>query len=72
MLVATIQNLVTRSLCSYGETVRRTDIQADKQFLDYANYCVKSGTAVAQWLRYCTTNRKVAGSIPDGVSGIFH
>jgi hypothetical protein len=22
---------------------------------------------VAQWLRYCATNRKVAGSIPDGV-----
>jgi hypothetical protein len=28
-------------------------------------------TAVAQWLRYCTTNRKVAVSIPDGVIGIF-
>jgi hypothetical protein len=24
------------------------------------------GTAVAQWLRYCATNWKVAGSIPDG------
>jgi hypothetical protein len=24
------------------------------------------------WLRHCTTNRKVAGSIPDGVIGIFH
>jgi hypothetical protein len=24
-------------------------------------------TAVAQWLRYCATNQKVAGSIPDGV-----
>jgi hypothetical protein len=22
---------------------------------------------MAQWLRYCATNRKVAGSIPDGV-----
>ena len=29
------------------------------------------GTAVAQWLRRCTTNRKVAGSIPAGVSGFF-
>jgi hypothetical protein len=28
--------------------------------------------AVAQWLRCCATNRKVAGSIPDGVTGIFH
>ena len=26
------------------------------------------GTAVAQWLRCCATNRKVAGSIPDGVT----
>jgi len=30
------------------------------------------GTAVAQWLRCCATNRKVAGSIPAGVIGIFH
>ena len=30
------------------------------------------GTAVAQWLRCCATNRNVAGSIPDGVIGIFH
>ena len=27
--------------------------------------------AVAQWLRCCVTNRKVAGSIPAGVSGFF-
>jgi len=26
-----------------------------------------SGTAVAQWLRCCATNRKVAVSIPNGV-----
>ena len=29
------------------------------------------GTAVAQWLRCCATNRKVAGSITAGVSGFF-
>jgi hypothetical protein len=29
------------------------------------------GTAVAQWLRCCATNRKVAGSIPTSVSGFF-
>jgi len=28
-------------------------------------------TAVAQWLRRCTTNRKVVGSIPAGVIGFF-
>jgi hypothetical protein len=26
---------------------------------------------VAQWLRFCATNRKVAGSIPDGVTEFF-
>jgi hypothetical protein len=30
------------------------------------------GHTVAQWLRHCATNRKVAGSIPDDVTGIFH
>ena len=30
------------------------------------------GTVVAQWLRRCATNWKVAGSIPAGVIGIFH
>jgi hypothetical protein len=27
---------------------------------------------VAQWLRHCATNWKVAGSIPDGVTEIIH
>jgi hypothetical protein len=34
-------------------------------------YCLYWGTAVAQWLRYCATNGKVAGLIPDSVMGIF-
>jgi len=41
-----------------------------KVLLSYFNTI--KGTAVAQWLRCCVTNRKVAGSIPDGVIGIFH
>jgi hypothetical protein len=28
-------------------------------------------TAVAQWLRCCATNQKVAGSIPNGVVEFF-
>jgi hypothetical protein len=28
--------------------------------------------AMAQWLRHCATNRKVAESIPDGAIGIFN
>ena len=42
----------------------------------YSNILIKPllpvGTAVAQCLRCCATNRKVAGSIPDDVIGIFH
>ena len=34
-------------------------------------YSMYTGTAVAQWLSCCATNRKVAGSIPAGVSGYF-
>jgi hypothetical protein len=30
------------------------------------------GTRWRGWLRHCATSRKVAGSIPDGVIGIFH
>ena len=30
------------------------------------------GTLWRSWLRHCATSRKVAGSIPDGVIGIFN
>ena len=30
------------------------------------------GTRWRTWLRHCATSRKVAGSIPEGVIGIFH
>jgi len=30
------------------------------------------GDTQRNWLRHCDTSRKVAGSIPDGVIGIFH
>jgi len=38
------------------------------------SYCpiLEVGTAVAQCLSRCATNRKVTGSIPDGVIGIFY
>jgi len=43
--------------------------------LRFVSYCyillTKLGTAVAQWLRCWVTNRKVAGSIPGGVSRFF-
>ena len=30
------------------------------------------GTRWCSWLRHCATSRKVAGSVPDGVTGIFN
>jgi hypothetical protein len=36
-------------------------------------YCAGTeATRWRSWLRHCATCRKVAGSIPDGVIGIFH
>ena len=40
--------------------------------LFHYNTVSQKGTAVAQWLRCCSTNWKVTGSTPDGVIGIFH
>ena len=40
--------------------------------LMYVCMCIHMGTAVAQWLKCCATNRKVVGLIPAGVTGIFH
>jgi hypothetical protein len=31
----------------------------------------KLGSGVAQWLRYCASNREVLGSIPSGAAGDF-
>jgi len=39
--------------------------------MQYVGENIYMGTAVAQWLRWCATIRKVAGSIPAGVSGFF-
>ena len=38
-------------------------------FIILHTYTDKTVTALAQWLRCCATNRKVAGSIPAGVIG---
>jgi len=40
-------------------------------FVFFVRYWRAPVTAVAQWLRCCATNLKVAGSIPAGVSGFF-
>jgi hypothetical protein len=44
-------------------------IQGDKNL---HRYSCQVGHAVTQWSRHCAINRKVAGSIPNGVIEIFH
>ena len=53
-------------------------LSKEKNFIErlvqmcFAIHCSSgTSTVVAQWLRCCATNRKVAGSIPAGVIGIF-
>ena len=44
----------------------------DASNFSYIYIYIYGGTAIAQWLRCCSTIRKVAGSIPAGVSGFFY
>ena len=46
----------------------RDSLKVNNPIYNYYNL----GTAVAQWLKCCATNRKVAGSIPAGIIEIFH
>ena len=70
--------LGTRSVvCFMPWTSRYVCIYYNVIFIQHQhNYLLRLymrwGTAVAQWLRCCAPNRKVAGSIPAGVIGIFH
>ena len=43
-----------------------------RQFILYGLFTERGGTRWRSWLRHWVTSRKVAGSIPDGVVGIFH
>jgi len=52
---------------SYRGKVYVTDINSFTSYTDSSR-----GTAVAQWLKCCASNRKVSGSIPAGVSGLFN
>ena len=59
--------------CEFEPNFRRNPFGAEAIINKIYNGVLSTyGTAVAQWLRCCATNRKVAGSIPGGVIGIFH
>jgi hypothetical protein len=66
--------LYKQDICS--EESRKNHIRLQVKMLVAPNFSKSRihynvGTAVAQWLRYCATNQKVAGSIPDGVMEVF-
>jgi hypothetical protein len=42
-----------------------------EELMNYKEHFQNTGGAVMLWLRHYATNRQVAGSIPDGVIGIF-
>jgi hypothetical protein len=66
-------NLPNQDICPIDDRLftRKNDDTADLLIIRNVKPCNR-GHTVAQWLRHCATNRKVAGSIPDGVIGIFH
>jgi hypothetical protein len=45
-------------------------LSSGKKIVKRRHLC--GGTRWRSCLKHCATNRNVAGSIPDGVSGIFH
>ena len=47
-------------------------LSCDDLYLPKHLILLGGGTRWRSWLRHCATSRKVAGSIPDGVIGIFH
>jgi len=66
-------NDIKKSLCHRKYTAPFTNVNRQMWFREItADYPKNHGTAVAQWLMCCAKNRKVAGSIPAGVIGIFH
>jgi hypothetical protein len=63
--------LVSGRLDFFLQNTSVSRIHIDALFI-VRNIYARGPLMVAQWLRYSATNRKVAGSIPDGVIGIFH
>jgi len=55
-------------------TLQEHDDDDDDDDDDYEislNFTIRWGTRWRSWLTHCATSRKVAGSIPGGVTGIF-
>jgi hypothetical protein len=63
----------TGILAGKGKAVlrRKQELPANGLFLLQNYETTRGPLMVAQWLRYRARNRKVAGSIPDGVNWNF-
>jgi hypothetical protein len=57
-------------LCKHSKIAKVQDVVSKTICFSYYN--CKGGNAVMQWFRHRATNQKFTGSIPDGVTGIFH
>jgi len=55
-----------------GRSLVRSQLVSLEFFMDIKSFRSVWGARWPSWLRHCSTSRKVAGSIPDGVIGIFH
>jgi hypothetical protein len=53
---------------SLGQLSRSNDDAARVSSFSFYPYCKGP---LPSWLRHCATSRRVAGSISDGVSGVF-
>ena len=74
----TFPTLLHSILCSYdiphqitmvSKTLLSNELEAASSEVPTA---LLRGARWRIWLRHCATSRNVAGSIPDGVIGIFH
>ena len=68
-----------RDASSGDKTIRRSittplgcSARAGGLFKEQIPHSATSSTWWRSWLRHCATSRKVAGSIPDGIIGVFH
>jgi hypothetical protein len=63
------------SITYFKHSQNRASSSSGNRIRDPVYLAGYSQTAGPRWrslLRHCATNRKVAGSIPDGVTGFFH
>jgi hypothetical protein len=70
--LAFIKITVVRFLGTWGFVIRYSKRSYEIYISPINPLTPELNPAVAQWLRHFATTRKVAGSIPDGVIGIFH